>query len=148
MATKLGGAYDELVQRYLQDMMQLQTEQKRQVAPELARAGILTSPYGQQRYLDIEKQIQRVYGTKTAEMGLQRAREETELGKWQQQFGLQQQQLAQELKMFEDQYRLYREALRRQQEDWWKPVLGAALGTGLGVVTGGLGSKWLGLGKA
>lgn len=61
--------YSNLLDQYFRDLMRRGTEMKEQKTPELARRGVLTSPYGESFYADIDKVIAEMYGTKAAELG-------------------------------------------------------------------------------
>ena len=77
--------------------------------------------------------------------------EESRFGR---QLGLEREKFAEEKKWKEREYSLFeqqladlRAARKQEQKNWWKKYLGTAVGTGLGIATGGWLSGVLGVGK-
>ena len=69
------------------------------------------------------------------------------LGETQRQFDIGTQLKKRKLSLFEQQLADLKDARRKEAKNWWKKYLGTALGTGLGIATGGWLSGALGVGK-
>lgn len=86
------------------------------------------------------------YGLAGLEFGENKRKFAETMGLEREKFGFEKQKAEKEMSLFEQALADTREARKKEQKNWWQKYLGTALGTGLGLVTGGWASKLLRLG--
>ena len=116
-------------------------------AAERAKYGIAGLEFGESK-----RRFGETLGAEESRFGRTLGAEESRFGR---QLGLEREKFAEERKWKEREYSLFeqqladlREARKQEQKNWWKKYLGTAVGTGVGIATGGWLSGVLGVGKA
>jgi len=133
----------EALDRVLKSLEKMKTEDLEKTATLLSRRGLFTSPYGTKPLADVQEQYASKAADVIANMNLDLAKTKTNYEQWLQEYGLRQQQLDEERRrraLEEARWKEYMDAVRRQQENWWQPVLGQVAGTALSALLPGVGT--------